>query len=244
MGMLPLGPQALGGQMDYHSGLRVHREHARAFGGFMMRSVRDSLTTLSALVIALVIALGLTACAPSAGAVGDAPASSSLAHDGIDRSDVSIVFVGSAYAATTSADKEILQYLKARSLQVRYSSSVNVKGAQAAAIRSAITLRSTLIMLRCNVSGDGQRCNYASDVVKALTSARNAGIPVVLITDEQRVTELDSHLYAAQFVLGSTSQGSPASTDQKSSARRVTLETAAFTVMNDLEHAKIMYASH
>ncbi|MFT8874892.1 hypothetical protein [Bifidobacterium aquikefiri] len=207
----------------------------------------------AALVSAMVLVLGLSlaGCAPGAGAVGDAPQSSSMAHDGIDRSDVLITFIGAETSATTAQDRQILHYLQAKSMKTRYASSQNVTDAQAEAIVAAVANRSTMILLRCNATQNSVGCDFNDRVVAALRSARNDGIPAVLVSSSKQSTTLDERLYAAQFVLHAESDESSAFKDTHADSdvtqlqqSSISLEQASFIVMNNVRHAKTMYVSY
>lgn len=203
---------------------------------------RHIIVYLLAAVTMLVATAGMSACAPSGRAVGDAAQSSSLAHDGIDRSDVRISFISAREQRNDDEDERVINYLQQQSFELRYSSSVDVTNGQEAALKSAILDKATLVMLRCGSSHTPQGCVFDARIVAALTSVRNAGIPVVLVTDSQQSTNLDTKLYAAQFVLSSTSSSSRRGT-QHPAQQSISLEEASFIVMNNGNHAKTILVS-
>ncbi|WP_369343414.1 hypothetical protein [Bifidobacterium aquikefiricola] len=212
---------------------------------------RRTAAIVAAMLVLGCVGLSLGGCAPSSAAVGDSMESSAMAHDGIDRSDVLMAFIGAETAATKSQDRQVLEYLQTKSMRTQYASSGHVTDAQAKAIEAAIASRSTMILLRCNATGNTTGCNFNDRVVAALRGARDDGIPTVLVSSSRQSTTLDPHLYAAQFVLQPRSDDTDSSKHERAGSYAMhrqqsimSLEAASFIVMNDGEHAKTMYVSY
>lgn len=172
--------------------------------------------------IAMTVAmlLPLVSCAPSGAAVGDTNVHGSASQSsGVERGDVSIGMIGSH---TASADDLVLDAYDAAGLGASYVSladAVRPAACGQRAVRDMVTRQVTLIVISSlDASQDVQGWNGA------LTTARDAGIPVVLV-DPIHVPS-DARLYAASFTINDRAADS------------MPIGKASMLVINDQPHAR------
>ena len=178
-------------------------------------------------VILAVLMLSVAGCHPHDAAVGDTHASqSSVASSGVQRADVSIGLIGSSDVNT---DRLVLDAYANSSLKTSYVSTREVQYPARTAqqgIRDMVARAVNLIVIvDLDVTGDTQGWN------DALYSARDAGIPVVLLAP--RNAPSDEQLYAATFIIDETS------------ADAMSLDKATMSVINDSSHSRqIVVSTH
>ncbi len=188
----------------------------------MLGTRRDMYTAFrvfSAVVLAALI-LALSGCNPPGAAVGDTHSSqSSVTSSGVQRADVSIGLIGSSDIDT---DRLLLDAYADSSLKASYVSTREVQHpAQTAQqgvkdmVGRAVNL---IVIVGLDVTGSKQGWN------EALQSARDGGIPVVLVAPSSPPS--DERLYAATFVI------------DNSSADCLNLDTASMSIINDEPHKR------
>lgn len=178
------------------------------------------------LVLVLILAGLLTGCAPSHQAVGDTWQPSTVAHDGVDRSNVLVSLIGrpspSPGAATKDVDSRILASLKSQRMDGYYWQAASAQDQQAG-VEDAVNRGVKLILLDAPVQGDW---------TPSLSKARKAGIPVAVIPERGATWEggPDGIYYAATLSLeAGTGRGKP-----------VLLADALQNIIDDGPHARTL----
>lgn len=178
------------------------------------------------LVLVLILAGLLTGCAPSHQAVGDTWQPSTVAHDGVDRSNVLVSLIGrpspSPGAATKDVDSRILASLKSQRMDGYYWQAASAQDQQAG-VEDAVNRGVKLILLDAPVQGDW---------TPSLSKARKAGIPVAVIPEHGATWEggPDGIYYAATLSLeAGTGRGKP-----------VLLADALQNIIDDGPHARTL----
>lgn len=178
------------------------------------------------LVLVLILVGLLTGCAPSHQAVGDTWQPSTVAHDGVDRSNVLVSLIGrpspSPGAATKDVDSRILASLKSQRMDGYYWQAASAQDQQAG-VEDAVNRGVKLILLDAPVQGDW---------TPSLSKARKAGIPVAVIPERGATWEggPDGIYYAATLSLeAGTGRGKP-----------VLLADALQNIIDDGPHARTL----
>lgn len=178
------------------------------------------------LVLVLILVGLLTGCAPSHQAVGDTWQPSTVAHDGVDRSNVLVSLIGrpspSPGAATKDVDSRILASLKSQRMDGYYWQAASAQDQQAG-VEDAVNRGVKLILLDAPVQGDW---------TPSLSKARKAGIPVAVIPERGATWEggPDGIYYAATLSLETgTGRGKP-----------VLLADALQNIIDDGPHARTL----
>ena len=143
---------------------------------------------MTAALCAAALVSTTTGCVPQGVAVGDTQATEpAIQHDGVDVSDAIIIYIGSH---DTSVDRPIVNALQSAGLDTAYMS---MEGLDEQAANRAI-IDATNRNLAAVMIGP----NNVNQWAEGLTTAREAGYPVVLVDPTDPVT-VDETLYAAIF---------------------------------------------
>lgn len=181
-----------------------------------------------AVLLATLLCASLASCAPSGLAVGDTQTvNTTQDHDGVDRSDIRMVVVGTS-SASSNNDRELLKQLYNSNIQAVYSASAHVHDGVAIGVRSAVESRASIIML---LLANKKIVSYPS-LESALRQARMAGVPVVIMAESD--ISIDKTLYAARFASGESQQC------LSSQAQTQPLDQALISVIDDKPHADVM----
>nr|WP_236034415.1 MULTISPECIES: hypothetical protein [Bifidobacterium] len=193
----------------------------------MMRGPRRAaarmMARVGASIACMAAVLSLAACVPHGTAVGDTQGHTpSTAHIGTVRDDAVVGVVGSSTAA---ADKTVLDAFAAADIDAVYVSVKDAADAADAAHRAQQGVRdmisrvvSLVIVSDIDVTADADGWD------SALRDARNAGIPVALLSPVHAPS--DATLYAATLVINDRA------------ADATPIDEAAMTILNDEPHAR------
>lgn len=184
-------------------------------------TIRRIVRTLACL-LAVGALLPLSGCMPKDKAVGDTQETpEAIAHDGVDRHDIGVGFVGSASPGNAKRNSAVLRSMRANDMQPFYAAANTEAGSQRKSVEGFVQRNVKVIVISVDDPSGWQ---------DALDDARRAGIPVVLL--ESSITPDDRTLYAARFHIvaqGSTPKGGAYGIDD-----------ALMTVIDDKPHAKDM----
>ncbi|MBW3087341.1 substrate-binding domain-containing protein [Bifidobacterium sp. 82T24] len=184
-------------------------------------TMRRAVRMLAGLLAAAMV-LPLAGCMPKDKAVGDTQETpEAIAHDGVDRHDIGVGFVGSARPGNAKRDASVLRSMRANDMQPFYAASNDDAGSQQKAVEGFVQRDVKVIV----ISVDG-----ASGWQDVLDEARRAGIPVVLL--ESSITPDDRTLYAARFHIV------PKDSTPKGGAYGI--DDALMTIIDDKPHDKDM----
>ena len=192
-----------------------------------MLSMKRSLTWRAAVAI-LVMVSAVSGCAQPGVAFGDSQGSNTVVdHDQIDRSDVLLGIVGST---NRDEDRAILQALADAKLKAVYVSTAASGGDQGTSARQGVEdlavrgVNGIMIMaLDVDVASE-------SSWNTALGSARNAGVPVILVNPGR--TPSDTALYAAKMYTNRRDQ------------HRTAIDAAVLSIINNDGHGRIIDVSN
>lgn len=190
----------------------------RRIGGMRLWSCRPV-----AVALCVAACAGLTACTPDGKAVGDTQEQDApVAFDGLDRGDVLIGYIGSD---DSDADALVLQAFDDAGLDAIYLSTAEVADpAQAAqnGVRDMAFQQASIVMI-ADIDVTDETLQDWDD---ALTEARTAGIPVVMVDPVN--APADETLFAASFVIDAQAEGATA------------IDDAVMTVIDDKPHERTM----
>lgn len=190
----------------------------------MRHNVQATCRALSVVMLTALMML-LAGCHPHNAAVGDTHSTqSSVTSSGVQRADVSIGLIGSSDVDT---DRLLLDAYADSGLKASYVSTREVQHPVRTAqqgvkdmVGRAVNL---IVIVGLDVTGDTQGWN------DALYSARDGGIPVVLVAPSNAPS--DERLYAATFTI------------DNDSADAVSLDTATMSIVNDSSHSRQIVVS-
>ncbi len=181
--------------------------------------------------VALVASLGLLAsCAPGNAAVGDTEGTgTAIHHDSVDRGDIMIGVVGSL---DSSADRTVMTAFADERLKAFYAGADRTTNSPERYARSASNDIAAMVdrAVKAIVINRLTMTKATRGIwQQALLSARNAGIPVVLI-DARQLPD-DARLYAATLTIDDASR------------HATRLDTIMQQVINDRPHARAVTVS-
>lgn len=162
---------------------------------------RPSFTAWVAVLAAWGLLVCLGACAPQGQAVGRTGEVNGVAHDGIDRNDMTVGLIGGA-DGRMAVDAAIMDACAGQGIEASYAAVWSAASYDQAVWRSMEDLaerRVSLIAVSALTLRDGAA--LSDGWRRAFASAREAGIPVVLI-DPIDVPD-DDTLFAAVFTTAS-----------------------------------------
>ena len=221
-------------------------------------SIRRGLSaSLLRALAGLAVACGITlmaGCTPQGVAVGNTQTDAQdVDHDSVDVADTMVgVVAGGDASHDLSVDRAVLDVLTDSGLQAVYAPAPASGDASAAArngVRDFVSGGVNVIVVtgmdaennEGNTTGDRDVAGSWED---ALSAAREAGIPVVLMDPRKPVD--DPTLYAAICIstasdgTGDTGSGDTGSAD---TAESVPLETALLSIVNDRAHSRTIRVS-
>lgn len=193
-----------------------------------------------ALAVALVMTLlgGLTGCVPSGAAVGDTRTSATnVTHDSVDAPDM---LIGVVSAGQPDLDRRVMDAFDAAELKAVYA-SVPESGTPASAasqsVEGFVSRPVKVIVVAALDCSASQSKAENPQWVAALQSAREAGIPVVLINPVR--APADEKLYAEILTIADSSETAGAKeSDGKASSKIMAIADAVALAVNDNPHPK------
>ncbi|OZG55579.1 sugar ABC transporter substrate-binding protein [Bifidobacterium tissieri] len=166
--------------------------------------------------------LPLAGCMPQDKAVGDTQETeAAIAHDGIDRADATVGVVGSADPDNANLDSRIVEAIGNDRMPALYAAGNTDAGSQQRAVSDFLDRNVKAIVLHADQSTGWE---------EALTKARKAGIPVVLLASS--IEPDDQTLYAARLVV--------VSHDAQTGGVNYAIGDALMRVIDDKPHTKTM----
>lgn len=197
---------------------------------------RNRATACIAAICAVLACAALAGCAPKGAAVGAThDENQNVAHDSIDRQDVTVGVVG-ALGNPPVSDATVMNDLAKAGLLARFASTTdNADATQAAqqAVRDWASQRVSVIVINALDVTDATARSWAD----ALGSARDAGVPVALLDPEN--PPQDTTLYAAVLRMGTD----PADSDRNVGPSTYKLDAALSLIINDNPHPVTMRIS-
>ncbi|KFJ06701.1 hypothetical protein BTHE_0665 [Bifidobacterium thermophilum] len=199
----------------------------------MNRMARNRATACMAAICAMLACAALAGCTPKGVAVGASHGESqNVAHDSVDRQDVTIGVVG-ALGNPPVSDAVVMNDLAKAGLFARFASTTNNADATQAAqqaVRDWASQRVSVIVVNAlNVTD-----TTARSWTDALGYARGAGVPVALLDPTN--PPQDATLYAAVLRMGTD----PAGSDPNVGSSTYKLDAALSLIINDNPHPATM----
>ena len=189
-----------------------------------------------AAICAMAMGVALAGCTPKGVAVGAShDDTQNVAHDSIDRQDVTVGVVG-ALGNPPVSDATVMSDLDEAGLHAFFASTTDTADATQAAqqaVRDWASQRVSAIVINALDVTDATSQSW----VDALGSARDAGVPVALLDPEN--PPQDTTLYAAVLRMGTD----PADSDRNVGPSTYKLDAALSLIINDNPHPVTMRIS-
>ncbi|WEV41533.1 hypothetical protein OZX57_05825 [Bifidobacterium sp. ESL0682] len=181
--------------------------------------------------MALLVMPALASCTPNNAAVGDtASVSGHVPHDSVDKSDM---LIGVVTAGDAQLDRTVLNAFNKAGIKAIYAQAP-YGGMALDPVQSFkdMARRPVRAFVVDSLDMGGQ---LADSWTKSLQSARNAGIPVILVNAVK--PPADGKLYAESLHIVSSDQADSSAQDGKGA---IPLDQAVQSAVNDNPHAKTM----
>ncbi len=194
---------------------------------------RNRVAACMAAICAVLACAALAGCAPKGAAVGAShDESQNVAHDSIDRQDVTVGVVG-ALGNPPVSDATVMNDLDKAGLRAFFASTTDTADATQAAqqaVRDWASQRVSVIVVNALDVTDATAQSWAD----ALGAARDAGVPVALLDPEN--PPQDATLYAAVLRMGTD----PTDSDHDVGSSTYRLDDALSLIINDNPHPATM----